>query len=94
MKPQAHTGSDMKVTAFWDVKLYGLVESVDISEQNAASFLHTSVLINTLTWCHIQEDTAVKVYLYGLSKEHGILISRMVTYESNCNVGCDEKIKW
>jgi len=55
--------------------------------------LHTSVLITTLTWCHIQEDIAVKVYLCGMTGEHGMLISRMVTYESNCNVGCDEKMK-
>jgi hypothetical protein len=44
-------------------------------------------------WCHIKEDIAVKVYLYGMPVEHGMLISRMVTYESNCNVGCDKKMK-
>jgi hypothetical protein len=55
--------------------------------------LQTSVLITTLTWYHIQEDITVKVYLYGMPGEHGMLISRMVTYESNCNMGYDEKMK-
>jgi len=66
---------------------------MDISGQCAASFLQTSVLITTLTWYRIQEDITVKVYLYCMPGEHGMLFSRMVTYESNCNMGCDEKIK-